>query len=224
MQSVRTGAEQESLLTAQQVEHRLRVDSSTVYRMAADGRLPAVKVGRQWRFPAAGVEGLLSGTSVPTRAGLEPAAVAAVLELSASVLGVMMVATDMSGHPLSDVVNPCPRFAEVGEAEKTLAACVVEWRVLADDLDFTPRFEVGPLGFECARAFIRSGTDLVGMVLAGGVAPEGTTSEGMHHLDPEERVTVLRTLPKIAAALSTNETPARPRGSGVQIDHTRRTG
>ena len=37
----------------------INVDLSTVYRMAEDGRLPAIKVGRQWRFPADRVAELL---------------------------------------------------------------------------------------------------------------------------------------------------------------------
>ena len=35
------------LLTTQQLQELIRVDRSTIYRMAEDGRLPAVKVGRQ---------------------------------------------------------------------------------------------------------------------------------------------------------------------------------
>ena len=38
-------------LTAKDLQDLIRVDKSTIYRMAEDGRLPAVKVGRQWRFP-----------------------------------------------------------------------------------------------------------------------------------------------------------------------------
>ena len=39
------------MLTAREVQDLLQVDRSTIYRMAEDGRLPAVKVGKQWRFP-----------------------------------------------------------------------------------------------------------------------------------------------------------------------------
>ena len=40
------------MLTAKELEEILQVDRSTVYRMAEAGRLPAMKVGKQWRFPA----------------------------------------------------------------------------------------------------------------------------------------------------------------------------
>ena len=43
----------------------LGVDRSTVYRMAEDGRLPAVKVGRQWRFPADRIEAVLRVAPAP---------------------------------------------------------------------------------------------------------------------------------------------------------------
>lgn len=52
------------MLTAQQVQDLLDVDASTVYRMAGDGRLPAVRIGRQWRFPAEAIERLLVPTGV----------------------------------------------------------------------------------------------------------------------------------------------------------------
>ncbi len=44
------------MLTAKDVQDLLQVDRSTVYRMAEAGRLPAIKVGKQWRFPAAQIE------------------------------------------------------------------------------------------------------------------------------------------------------------------------
>ena len=73
---------------------------------------------------------------------------------------------------------------------------------MADDPDFAPRFRTGVLGFQCARAFIRSGTSLIGMVLAGGIAPESSTTQGLYHLGDADRSRVLASLPKIAAALS----------------------
>ncbi|MEE9144040.1 MAG: helix-turn-helix domain-containing protein [Candidatus Binatia bacterium] len=41
---------QEGLLTASQVASYLSVDRFTVYRLVAQGKLPAFKVGNQWRF------------------------------------------------------------------------------------------------------------------------------------------------------------------------------
>ncbi|WP_143448258.1 helix-turn-helix domain-containing protein [Kineosporia sp. A_224] len=207
---------QPSLLSARQVQTMLGVDRSTVYRMAEDGRLPAVKVGRQWRFPADRIEAVLRVDAAPRPAsGREPAAAASVTvpapstevaasvaQIAADLLGVMMVVTDMDGRPITEVSNPCPWFVERSDDPDLLDACVAEWQQLADDTDFEPRFTAGVLGFECARAFVRSGTSLVAMVLVGGVAPAGSTTTGLYRLDDEGRRRVLAALPKVAATLS----------------------
>jgi len=270
-----------TLLTALEVQHLLHIDRSTIYRMAEDGRLPAIRVGRSWRFPAERIDAMLgagegghrlddlSGASTavgtdrlhdqagPAPAGPAPAgpaaddahapatgtwstppgpvlpnprstsaigelvnaaAAAAVVEVAADLLGVMMVVTDMHGHPITGVTNPCPWFADHEGDPQVLDHCVSEWRDLADHPDLTPRFQSGALGFECARAFIRNGTTLVGMVLAGGVSPSNdpTVEPDLYHLDDAERRRVLNALPRIAAAISTTTprpaatTPAAP--------------
>ena len=196
----------QSLLTARQVQTMFGVDRSTVYRMAEDGRLPALKIGRQWRFRPEEIERLLVAS--PGAAMLNgtppalPASAAAVVEIAADLLGVMMVATDMHGRPLTGVANPSRWFAARADDPASLADCVVEWKMLADKPDFEPQFHTGQLGFQCARAYIRSGTSLVGMVLAGGVAPPGNDSDELYHLDAIQRGRVLTALPKVAAALS----------------------
>jgi excisionase family DNA binding protein len=40
----------DQIMTAEEVATYLRLDLTTVQRMAARGDLPAVKVGRYWRF------------------------------------------------------------------------------------------------------------------------------------------------------------------------------
>ncbi len=50
-------------LTTREVQDLFKVDRSTIYRMAEDGRLPAVKVGRQWRFPSERIESLRRSSS-----------------------------------------------------------------------------------------------------------------------------------------------------------------
>jgi excisionase family DNA binding protein len=196
----------QSLLTARQVQTMFGVDRSTVYRMAEDGRLPALKIGRQWRFRPEEIERLLAAN--PDTATLDgtppalPASAAAVVEVAADLLGVMMVAADMHGRPLTGVANPSRWFATRADDPASLADCVAEWKMLADEPDFEPQFLTGQLGFQCARAYIRSGTSLVGMVLAGGVAPPGNDSDELYHLDDTQRGRVLAALPKVAAALS----------------------
>ncbi len=230
------------LLTARDVQDVLHIDRSTVYRMAEDGRLPAIRVGRSWRFPADGIQALL-GPPVPqapgphgesaeatepvededaggdARPGLDTAAARAVVEVAADLLGVMMVVTDMHGRPITDVENPCPWFTEHASDPEVLAGCIAEWRDLADHPDLSPRFQQGAQGFQCARAFVRSGSRLVGMVLAGGVSlhDDASVDPDLHHLDEAGRVRVLSTLPRIAAAISTQ--PSR-RAAGPTKEDT----
>jgi excisionase family DNA binding protein len=236
------------LLTALEVQELLHIDRSTVYRMAEDGRLPAIRVGRSWRFPADRIEALLdsgqadsmvpgpSATPAPPPSTASPSlsvvrstapkehpeegadpvaddvaprlnthAAGAAVEVAADLLGVMMVVTDMHGRPVTDVANQCGWFAARADSPDVLDTCVTEWRDLADHPDLTPRFQEGALGFECARAFIRHGSTLVGMVLAGGVSPSAdeTVDPDLYHLDDASRRRVLDALPRIAAAIST---------------------
>ena len=236
------------LLTALEVQELLHIDRSTVYRMAEDGRLPAIRVGRSWRFPADRIEALLdqgqpeSSMSSPSadhrpdqmaaaptlsvvpapthEMDLDPLVpdatgtvdpklntdvASAAVEVAADLLGVMMVVTDMHGRPVTDVANQCTWFAARADEPAVLDACVDEWRDLADHPDLAPRFQEGALGFQCARAFIRHGTTLVGMVLAGGVSPstDRSVDPDLHHLDEAARHRVLNALPRIAAAIST---------------------
>jgi excisionase family DNA binding protein len=235
------------LLTALEVQELLHIDRSTVYRMAEDGRLPAIRVGRSWRFPADRIEALLDAghaeeapagaplpqdvpaprgaapalSVVPAHAAAEPAdtgerdagpvtpgvdtgAARAAIEVAADLLGVMMVVTDMDGQPVTDVANPSAWFSAHADEPDVLDSCVAEWRDLADQPDLTPRFHEGALGFQCARAFIRHGSTLVGMVLAGGVSPSSdeSTDPDLYHLDDAARRRVLDALPRIAAAIS----------------------
>lgn len=175
-----------SLLTTKQVQELFKVDRSTIYRMAEDGRLPAVKVGRQWRFPQDHVESLLGqpGDTSPTVvAQPDSAAVAleavlpadtaqAVADLAADLFGVMAVVTDMKGRALTTVSNPCGYFTSVFNAVYTPDRCSEGWRRLGEEIDLEPHFLPSHLGFLCARSFIRIGSNLAGMVIVGGVAPE----------------------------------------------------
>ena len=47
---MRQGKMQETLLTTEQIAQYLKVDKFTVYRLVTQGKIPAFKVGNQWRF------------------------------------------------------------------------------------------------------------------------------------------------------------------------------
>ncbi|MEI6621357.1 MAG: helix-turn-helix domain-containing protein [Actinomycetes bacterium] len=227
-------------LTALEVQRLLHIDRSTVYRMAEDGRLPSIRVGRSWRFPADKITGMLGEDPGPSP--LQPAAfdsaqpsaaeasgsstdreldqsvAQAVIDVASDLLGVMMVVTDMNGRPITEVANPCPWFTEHAADPDVFDRCVAEWKNLADHPDLTPRFRIGAVGFECARTFVRSGPQLVGMVLAGGVSPIGDArpEPDLYHLDNSDRDRVLAALPKIAATITT-------RGSKTPVNQPKET-
>lgn len=211
----------DALLTARQVQDRLDIDTSTIYRMAGDGRLPAVRIGRQWRFPASAIDALLAPghhegldafpPSRPARPEtdehpsrpLPPAAmIEAALEVVAPVLGVSLVVTDLAGRPMTSVVNPAPAIATRLDDPDFLSACGVEWQALAAETDLTTRLQPGAFGFLCARSLVRHDSVLVAMVLAGGIAPDGCDDPDLFHLDDEQRAAVVDALPRIASLLS----------------------
>jgi len=228
------------MLTAKDVQGLLQVDRSTVYRMAENGRLPAIKVGKQWRFPVDQLEdwfgsGITSSpTKVETKTAVAPLpdaddlqsllpleCVELIQNSHADLLGVMVVITDMNGVPITTPSNPCSLFQAVTEMPDVLQKCILSWHDLANDLSFEPRFQITHLGMLCARAFIRVGAELKGMVVAGCVAPENwppavnevvdlaaefdmdpgkfsSYLDGAYRLDPYQKATVLDSVQKIA--------------------------
>jgi excisionase family DNA binding protein len=174
------------MLTAKDMQSLLQVDRSTIYRMAEAGRLPAIKVGKQWRFPGDLVESWLqtrTGDQTPahqpntngSRCALDTLlplqCVQLIQDTFADSLGVMLVITDMEGKPVTEVSNPCGLFAVISQVPNALQKCVENWRDLAATIDLEPKFMPSHLGLLCARGMIRVGTELKGMVFVGGIAP-----------------------------------------------------
>lgn len=186
------------LLTTNQVQDMLHIDRTTIYRMVESGRLPAIRVGKQWRFSRSDIERWLRaqalGVAAPQThkalsggrpvAGPSQTASASLVELLplacsqmiqdvlAEALGVMIVITDMQGRPVTRVSNSCGLFDAVMSSEGALARCIESWQRMAGELTLEPRFVPSDLGLLCARGLIRSGNELKGMVLLGGIAPE----------------------------------------------------
>jgi len=57
-------------MTIEEVSSYLRVTKKTVYRLLSKGRVPATKVGRQWRFNKAAIDSWLLYNSVGTKASI----------------------------------------------------------------------------------------------------------------------------------------------------------
>ena len=54
---------QENLLTTDQVARYLKVDKFTIYRLVTQRKIPAFKVGNQWRFKRAMIDAWLMQNS-----------------------------------------------------------------------------------------------------------------------------------------------------------------
>ena len=179
-------------LTPQDVQELLQVDRSTVYRMAEDGRLPGIKVGRQWRFnadqlvaqlglpsapfatPASLIEPEVCADVAPSPALAEifpPDVAQSIADLLGELFGVMAVVTDMNGQPLSSVANPCGFYSALADQPGVKDSCLAEWRFYAAQPRITPHFVPSHLGFLCARTFVWVDRRPVGMLLVGGVRP-----------------------------------------------------
>jgi excisionase family DNA binding protein len=49
------------IMTVKEVANFLRLKEATVCRLASEGKLPGVKVGKSWRFQKAALEKLVTG-------------------------------------------------------------------------------------------------------------------------------------------------------------------
>ena len=172
-------------LTTRQLQEILHVDRTTIYRMADDGRIPALKVGSQWRFPRRSIEGWLQ-TQSAVRATLPDVPLQNVSDLSrllpvtcvqrmqdtfASLLGVMVAVTDLRGQPVTELSNPCRLFVLAERLPAAQKRCQQEWAALANQPELQPMFSQSHLGLLHTRDLIRVGSELKAMLVAGGIAP-----------------------------------------------------
>lgn len=229
------------MLTAKEMQELLNVDRSTIYRMAETGRLPAIKVGRQWRFPSDLVRNWLRGQTsaspMPVPGGesgvvdadlpslLPVDCVRLIQEGFAEALGVMVIITDMKGMPVVGIGNPCRLLGAILNLPGAEPKLVENWRQLAHFIDLEPKLMRSDMGLLCARAMIRVGDELKGMVLVGCIAPDGwpplpeevdDTAErfgvdyetlepflsGVFYLDDERRARILSLVQRIANIIS----------------------
>jgi excisionase family DNA binding protein len=181
-----------ALLTTQQVQALLQVDRTTIYRMVESGRLPAVRVGKQWRFPQIEIERWLQAHAVapgpvPRASGPPAPATAAdsarslrdvlpltccqlILDAFADALGAFLAVTDMAGAPQLDISHAGGAYAALARDPNALARLVPVWRALAESPVMEPRF-VAADGFLFARGLIRVGPALRGTVVIGHIDP-----------------------------------------------------
>ena len=58
-----------SLLTPEELAEQLRIPKSTLYKLCNDGEIPAVKVGRHWRFDRQRVDRWLADKFAESESG-----------------------------------------------------------------------------------------------------------------------------------------------------------
>ena len=179
-------------LTTRQLQEILQVDRTTIYRMADSGRVPAVKVGNQWRFPRQQVESWLknqNGTTngsdmVQSNGSVTPSqavedlrkllpldCVQLIQDTFADVLGVMILVTDLNGEPVTRPSNPCGLFVAAETSPVAHKRCMQLWAGLAREPSLRPQFIQSHLGLLCARGLIHAGSELKAMLVVGGIAP-----------------------------------------------------
>lgn len=179
------------LLTTKQLQEILQVDRTTIYRMADSGRIPAIKVGNQWRFPSQQIETWLQSQSSTVSIINTPAnngeSVTADIELRqlfpieciqliqdsfADILQVMILVTDMDGDLITEPSNACGFFVAADESPEARKRCLENWVRMAHEPALTPRFVRSHLGLLCARGLIPVDGEIKAMLVLGGVAPK----------------------------------------------------
>lgn len=230
------------LLTTHQVQDLLKVDRTTIYRMVEAGRLPAIRVGKQWRFEPEEVERWLHERATLSTLERRPLApderapdglrvllplecVQMIQDAFAEALDVMMVTTDMAGRPITQVSHPCGFFIALMQDANAVEHCVGTWQQLAAAPAIEPRLSPSEMDLLCARGLIRVGSELKGMVVVGGIAPEHwppsddrlselartfgadearvkASTESVYRLDHERLAKVLRGVQRVADIFS----------------------
>lgn len=179
-------------LTTRQLQDMLHVDRTTIYRMVESGRLPALKVGNQWRFPEAEIQTWLkanrvtmpvaanaldagarsaNGTNVELRKLMPMECVQLIQDTFADLLGVMIVITDLDGAPVTEPSHAFGLFTVTSSSPVAELRCQAMWARHAHEPEVRPKFFESHLGLLCARGLIRVGNELRAMAVVGGVAP-----------------------------------------------------
>ncbi len=170
------------LITTRQLMDLLRVDRTTIYRMLNDGRLPAVRVGGQWRFsrqaidawlaeqnggePKLGIQDAPPETSLDSNI-LPISCLQPIQEIFAQTSHIGAITTDLNGKPILTMSNPCAFCSLVLATESGRAQCEASWRKLAHQTDRRPRLEKCHAGLIYARGRVVVHNIFVAMFFVG---------------------------------------------------------
>ena len=143
----------EEYLSTRQVQLRLNVDRTTIYRMLNYGRLRGVKVGRQWHHREKQGQILYSDLQ-----GL--------LDVLAEVLGVSLQGVAKNGENLTAISNPCRFCRLIQESKSGAHACRAQWARMAENPPGR-NFSTCHAGLQYAQVPIITDGTAIGMMFAG---------------------------------------------------------
>lgn len=171
----------EDLLTVRGLQELLHVDRTTIYRMIRENRLPAFKVGGQWRFarreteawlaeqqPSRGEDGVarerppLASDQVLPLHCLQP-----IQNVLAEALEISAVTTDPNGAPVTDPSAQCEFCRLVTASAEGRRRCIASCRSLGRRSAPAPFLAKCHAGLRHARGQVRVGGENVAWVIAG---------------------------------------------------------
>lgn len=171
----------DELMTTRELQDFLRLDRTTLYHMLKEGRLPAFKVGGQWRFSRQEVEAWMR----EQRTAAEPAAVhpspnalpmdciQSIQTIFAEAMDVGSVITRLDGQPLTQISNSCTFCNLILSHPEGYRRCEGSWRALAGQSERRPRLHRCHAGLLYARSRIEVEDEFVAMVFAGQIVVDG---------------------------------------------------
>ena len=163
----------DDFLTSRQVQHILKVDRITVYRMLQDGRLKGVKIGQQWRFQRSEVERMVGGSPQPTNPAQDPESpfpthcVQTIQDLFSDVGQISAVVVDASGAAVTEVSRPCAFCQLILASPSGRRACGASWENVAENCAAGSKYFTCHAGLQYVAAPIQDRGQRVGAFLAG---------------------------------------------------------
>jgi hypothetical protein len=73
---------------------------------------------------------------------------------------------------VTHISNPCGFYAALTQDPNSIKQCIRSWQGLAANPGIAPRFMPSEMGLLCARGLVRVESELKGMVVIGGIAPD----------------------------------------------------
>ncbi len=165
-------------MTTKELQAILCVDRRTIYRLLKEGRLPAVRVGRQWRFHRAAIETWLVDSSARRQVKTTEATPLSIQVLPLECLGffqevlaesqnICAVTTNLRGEMLTPFSGPgslCQLILATTEGQRRCQ----DSRARLSQADYATHLEKCHAGLAFARGCIEVNGQFVAMLFAEG--------------------------------------------------------